>query len=242
MRLALISDIHGNLTALEAVFADIDRQKVDTVHCLGDIIGYGPDPVACLELVMQRCTIKLLGNHEYAVMGLESLEQMNRAARKAAEWTTAQLGEREISMLADFDMEHTFDRYTLVHASPHEPDRWHYVLGIGEAKMSFAALRTDLCFVGHTHIPIVFLHASDGTIRQQMGHDFIAQSETQYLINIGSVGQPRDDDPRSSYVIVDTETAEIVYRRIAYDVEKTQKKMLEADMPQMLIERLAVGR
>ncbi|RME22216.1 MAG: metallophosphoesterase [Candidatus Zixiibacteriota bacterium] len=242
MRLALISDIHGNLTALQAVFADIDQQDVDAVHCLGDIIGYGPEPTACLELVTRRCKVKLLGNHEYVVMGLESTEQMNRVARKAAEWTISQLGEREISMLADFDMEHRFDRYMLVHASPHEPESWHYVLTIAEARKAFAAMETDLCFVGHTHIPMVFRCEDDGTIRQQDGHDFTAQNDMKYLVNIGSVGQPRDDDPRSSYVLLDTESAAVRFRRVEYDVTATQEKMVEVDMPRMLIDRLAVGR
>ena len=243
MRLALISDIHGNLTALEAVLADIDSQQVETIHCLGDVIGYGPEPAACIELVEKRCTVKLLGNHEYVVMGLESLSQMNQAARKSAEWTCNQVGDREISLLAEYEMEHVIDdRYTLVHASPCEPEQWPYLLTISEVRAAFAAMQTPICFFGHTHLPTVFSLETDGTIRQRTPEVFTPEPDRRYLINVGSVGQPRDNDSRACYVILDTESGRVEYRRVEYDIAQTQDKMRQAEMPRMLIERLAVGR
>lgn len=242
MRLALISDIHANLAAFEAVLADIDKQKVKKIHSLGDVIGYGPEPVECLELVEERCSIKLMGNHEYVVMGLESLSQMNETARKSAEWTISQLGGRGISILADYDMLQTVDHLTLVHASPLDPEHWHYILTLEEAKLAFNSLKTQICLHGHTHLPMVFTLEPDGTIRQKSGMDFEPKKNNKYLVNVGSVGQPRDSDPRASYAIFDTDSGKVSFRRVEYDVQSTQNKMMSAEMPRMLIDRLAVGR
>ena len=242
MRIAIISDIHGNLEALQAVLKEIESQKVDRINCLGDVIGYGCDPVACLDLVNQHCSAKLMGNHEYAAIGLLPLEAMNLAARQSIQWTIAQLKDRELAMIADFEMKTEDAGSLMVHASPEEPDEWHYVLSQQEAIKGFAHLDQKLAFHGHTHLPLIFCQAPNGNVRTIVGHDFDPDEESSYLINVGSVGQPRDNDPRASFVIYDVGEMSISYHRVEYDFKITQAKMCKADMPSMLIDRLEVGR
>ncbi len=242
MKYALISDIHANLEALVAVLRDIEAQQADEIHCLGDVIGYGCDPVACLKLVGELCEVKLLGNHEYAVLGLLSDENMNQLARESMHWTIGQLSDHELSVIADYEMEAQRPGCRLVHASPCEPNRWHYILTMDEATVAFENFDEPLCFFGHTHVPAIYNLSQDGRIRHQTGHDFDPDEEARYLVNVGSVGQPRDHDARASYVLYDTEMKSISYRRVAYDIAATQIKMKAAQMPDKLIERLEVGR
>jgi predicted phosphodiesterase len=242
MTLALISDIHGNLEALEAVLRDIDRIKVDMICCLGDVIGYGSNPIECLDLVDRNCMVKLVGNHEYSSMGLLPMDQLNKVARTSATWTTAQLDDRSISIINRFTIDATIDESYLVHASPHDPTRWHYILSQHEADMAFTHLKSRLCFTGHTHLPMIFAEVPKGEHRCQVGHSFQPDEETRYLINIGSVGQPRDNDPRACYVTYDSVEMDVTYHRVAYDIQRTQTKMQDAQLPRLLIERLAVGK
>ena len=242
MKLALISDIHGNLEALSAVLEDIDKQQVDKIHCLGDVVGYGSEPAACLELVNKTCDIKLMGNHEYVILGLESPDSYTQAARISAEWTRGRLTDRDFSFITDFEMDRSLDNLYLVHSSPFEPEQWHYILSPEEAAQAFERLEGWLCFHGHSHIPLIFSEAHDRPPRERVGHSFLPDSENRYLVNIGSVGQPRDNDSRACYVTFDTDEGEVTYHRVAYDIETAQSKMAQAQLPEMLIERLAVGR
>ena len=242
MKLALISDIHGNLEALTAVFEDIEKRSADKIHCLGDVVGYGSDPVACLKLVTQNCEIKLMGNHEYVVLGLESMESYTYIAQTAAEWTRKQLSDYDFSLTCDFEMERTDDDLHLVHASPFEPAHWHYILSPEEAALAFEHLKGNICFHGHSHIPLVFSEVPDSSPRQKIGHSFLPSRENRYLINIGSVGQPRDNDPRACYITFDTTEHAVTYHRVEYDIKTAQKKMAQAQLPEMLISRLAAGR
>ena len=242
MRTALISDIHGNLEALRAVLDDISTRQVDQVCSLGDVIGYGCDPVACLNLVSERCRIKLMGNHEYATIGVLSSDLMNVNARRSIFWTQSQLSDRELSLIAGFKMTAELGDVLLVHASPLEPDEWHYVLSAHDAGEAFRASDHRLVFCGHTHLPVIYCRPPVGKIRTVGAHDFDPDEESRYLINVGSVGQPRDNDPRASYVIYDANEVSVSFHRVEYDVQATQAKMSQADMPQPLIDRLQVGR
>ena len=242
MKLALISDIHGNLEALTAVLKDIDKQQVDKIHCLGDVVGYGSEPAACLELVNKTCDIKLMGNHEYVILGLESPDNYTHVARISAEWTQDRLTDRDFSLITDFEMDRSLDNLYLVHSSPFEPERWHYILSPEEAAQAFERLEGWLCFHGHSHIPLIFSEAHNRPPRERVGHNFLPDSENRYLVNIGSVGQPRDNDPRACYVTFDMEEGEVTYHRVEYDIETAQSKMAQAQLPEMLIDRLAVGR
>jgi len=242
MKLALISDIHSNLEALEAVLKDIESQQVERIHCLGDVVGYGCDPVACVNLVAEHCDVKLMGNHEYAAIGVLPEAAMNIHARQSIHWTISHLSDREISLIAGFDMTAEQDDRLLVHASPFEPDEWHYILTPIEAAEAFEHNESRLVFHGHTHLPVVFCLTPAGRIRTVAAHDFDPDEESRYLINVGSVGQPRDNDPRACYVVYDTKEDAIGYRRVEYDISATQAKMCRAEMPQMLIDRLQAGR
>ncbi|MCP4684760.1 MAG: metallophosphoesterase family protein [bacterium] len=242
MRLALISDIHSNLEALEAVLADLDAQKADKIVCLGDVVGYGSDPIACLEIVERTCDIKLMGNHEFGVLGLLSMDTLNQYARHSMDWTKKQLTDREISIVSEYDLEARCEDACLVHASPYEPDKWHYILSEHEAQAGFEKAEQKLTFFGHTHLPMIFSQSTDGNIRCKAGHSFDPDEESRYLVNVGSVGQPRDNDPRACYVIYDSSEAAVTYHRVTYDLKAAQTKMTLAELPTMLIERLSVGR
>jgi predicted phosphodiesterase len=242
MKLALISDIHGNLEALVSVLNHIEKQKVDSVHCLGDVIGYGSDPNSCLELVHKNCDRKIMGNHEYAALGLEDTDDYNPAAQKSAMWTRAQLSDREKALIAEFDISHSLGDILLIHASPYQPNEWHYILNAEAALEAFEYLDEKLCFVGHSHVPQIYAERENDLPRSQVGHDFLPDEQSRYLVNIGSVGQPRDNDPRACYVTFDTDEYEVLYHRVDYDIETTQDKMSQANLPRMLIARLSMGR
>ncbi len=242
MKLALISDIHGNLEALVSVLNHIEKQKVDKIHCLGDVIGYGSDPSSCLELVNKSCDVRIMGNHEYAALGLEDIDDYNPAAQKSAIWTKAQLSDREKAIIAEFEMSHALDDILLVHASPFEPKEWHYVLNAEAALEALEYLDEKICFLGHSHVPQIYAERENDLPRAQVGHDFLPDDESRYIVNVGSVGQPRDNDPRACYVTWDSEEYEVLYHRVDYDVETTQDKMSQANLPRMLIARLSMGR
>ena len=241
MKHALISDIHGNLEALTAVLRHIDDQGVDLIHCLGDVVGYGSDPSACLELVNRHCDTKLMGNHEFTALGLQSAEMFTDAAREAVEWTRQQLSDRELTILADFALDRVLDDMYMVHASAYEPDHWHYIFTAQEAALAFECLKQKICFCGHSHIPAIIREGPNGPPRSCAGHDFLPDRENRYLVNVGSVGQPRDNDPRACYMIFDDSEYEVFLNRVEYDISSTQRKMTEARLPETLISRLAAG-
>ncbi len=242
MRIALLSDIHANLEALSAVLQDIEKQKVDKIACLGDVIGYGTDPTACLDLVQANCEIRLMGNHEAAALGRMNDQAMNEVARQSMVWTREQLGERYLSVIERFEMQTRIDDLHLVHASPFEPENWHYVLTPKAATRAFEATDAFICFFGHSHLPTIFSIGEDQKVRSRFGHDFQPHEENRYLVNVGSVGQPRDDDPRSCYVVYDSDEFDVFYHRVQYDFTVTQKKLAAANAPALLIERIAIGR
>lgn len=242
MRLAIISDIHANLEALTATLLDIDAQNVNQIYCLGDIVGYGADPVACLELVRKRCPEALMGNHEHAVLGLLSPSQLNDIARNSLSWTADQLTDEHKSFLTSLKTDLVVDKLHLVHASPWEPTRWHYVLTDDAAINALDNARTNLCLIGHTHLPVIFSRAENGSVRKRIGHDFLPDPDQKYIVNTGSVGQPRDNNPRACYLIYDSEAYQISYHRVEYDIALAQSKMTKIEASTLLIDRIAMGR
>ncbi len=242
MKIALISDVHSNLEALEAVLRDIEKEGVEKIHFLGDAVGYGTDPNQCIKLLAKHCDIKLLGNHDYAALGLISLEGFNKVAKTSVEWTQTKLKKKSIEKLADFELNSTFLDYALVHASPGTPDEWNYILGIDQATEEFACFSQSICFIGHSHIPTIYTEETDGTVSTSLSNTMELDQNLRYIINIGSVGQPRDNNPKACYLKIDTDNSKIEYRRVEYDIDKTQAKMRKAMFPDFLVERLAVGR
>ncbi len=242
MKFALISDIHGNLEALQKVLRDIETQGVEKIHFLGDVVGYGCNPNECVKLVNQHCDIKLLGNHDYAAMGLESTSSFNQIAQTSMQWTQSNLKKKSLEILADFEMQSKFLDYNLVHAAPGRPEDWNYILNKEQASEEFENFPESICFVGHSHLPTIFIQDADGMISQSSRQKMQFSKDKRYIVNVGSVGQPRDNDPRSCYLIVNHEAGECEYRRVEYDIQKVQEKMRKALLPEFLIERLSVGK
>ena len=251
MKRALISDIHANLEALQVVLQDIAEQGIDRIMCLGDVVGYGPNPVECLDIVMKRCDVTILGNHDQAT--LFDPDGFNPVALQAIYWTREQLeskGDPELQdqrweFLGELPRRVDEGRFLFVHGSPREPTN-EYVFPEDVTdirKMDSLSTRIDqYCFQGHTHMPGVFTESGDFVTPERCNYEF-ALGEGRAMVNVGSVGQPRDGDPRSCYVVLDDEANTIEYRRLRYPIEVTRDKIYaEPDLDNMLGDRLVPGR
>lgn len=230
--LAVISDVHANLEALTAVLDEIDRAGAEVVYCLGDLVGYGADPKACLDLIRERCTLIVAGNHDLAVASEQGLASLPRDGRTAAERHRTMLPPSDLDWLAALPLRIDADACTLVHASPQDPERWYRLDSAVRASDQFAHFATDVCFIGHTHVP--------GMMSDRLGV-FNMRRGRRYLVNVGSVGQPRDQDPRASFVFFDPEAFSCEFVRVPYDVERAAGKIVEAGLPEGLGRRLRVG-
>lgn len=241
MRYAVLSDIHGNLEALGAVLADL-ASEADGVLCLGDVVGYGADPVACLEAVATRAQAITAGNHEHGVTGLLDLRWFNPYARAAAEWTHGRLDDDHRQYVGSLPLVAEVEGAMLVHASPRNPEAWDYLLSPEDGYEAFAAFATRLCFVGHSHQPGAWSLGSSGPAYAPGSVDLVLAAGRRYIVNVGSVGQPRDRDPRAAYALWDVERSRVTIRRVAYDVACAQRKIVDAGLPRFLSDRLGVGR
>jgi predicted phosphodiesterase len=242
MRIAVISDIHANLHALEAVLAAIDAEGVDEVWCLGDLVGYGPRPNECVALVQERATFCLAGNHDLAVLGTIDLEDFVGDARAAADWTRTVLDPHARAFLASLPPAGTRAGVALAHGSPRDPV-WEYVLSPQAAAAAFAATSEPLVLVGHSHVQLALARADDGTVTggPATAGDEIELGAGRRLLNPGSLGQPRDGDPRAAWLVIDVVSSRATFRRTTYPIERTQAEMRERDLPKILSERLAHG-
>jgi predicted phosphodiesterase len=242
MRYAFFSDVHANFEALQAVILDFRKEKIDRIFFLGDAVGYGPNPNECVELIDQIAEVKLMGNHDYAALGLMETDYFNQYATESIDWTKHSLQEKTIEIMSDFEITSELDNIFMAHSSPKEPDRWHYILDIDDVKENFSFFKHQICLVGHTHRPFIVSLNQEGNCIISHKQEEKIYPNRRYLINIGSVGQPRDGDPRSAYLIYDMEKKLVKCKRVAYDLSHTQKRMAENGLPEYLIERLAVGR
>jgi predicted phosphodiesterase len=233
MRIAIISDIHANREALEAVSETVRRQNADSIVCLGDIVGYGASPNECIEIVRSLTPHILLGNHDEAAIDLTRAEYFNPYARIAAEWTHDELTEEHRSFIHGLPYTLKLEGLLFVHSSPHDPAEWNYIITDADAEENFPAFDEPVCFVGHSHLPGIF--SSDM-------RDGPVERGNKFIVNVGSVGQPRDNDPRSSFGIFDTNLWEYQNLRVEYDVEKSATKIRKAGLPKPLADRLFVGR
>jgi predicted phosphodiesterase len=241
MRILVISDIHANLTAFEQILKDCEGEW-EQIWFLGDLVGYGPDPNECAHLIREHDHVALSGNHDWAVLGKVDIESFNTDAQSAIRWTQQTLESDVQSYLDELPPMLPQETFTLAHGSPRHPV-WEYVLDKGTAALNFDHFESDYCLVGHTHTPVIY---------EQIDHLRVAAHAPRYnqpitldggrlIINPGSVGQPRDADPRASYALLDTETLTWEYRRVVYDVEAVQRRMEEAGMPPRLVHRLSYG-
>jgi diadenosine tetraphosphatase ApaH/serine/threonine PP2A family protein phosphatase len=237
---AVVSDVHANIEALDAVLADAGRQSAERLWCLGDIVGYGADPNPVCDRLRVDCDAAVAGNHDWAACGKMTLGYFNSAAAAAAEWTASQLSPSSREWLASLPLARLEDGVRLVHGSPSDPEAWQYVLSVSEAEGEMASFEETLCLIGHSHFPGAF--ESDGSrVRYSRTDRVRLLPEHRYLVNVGSVGQPRDGDPRACYLLLDTEKSEIVHRRVPYDIAAAQRKILSAGLPPFLASRLAQG-
>jgi diadenosine tetraphosphatase ApaH/serine/threonine PP2A family protein phosphatase len=244
MRVAILADIHANLTAFKAVLADIEhRGGAGEIWCLGDVVGYGPDPCECIALAQKVLKYCIAGNHDRAAVGKIDTSDFNPRAAEANEWTTQQLKPEDTRYLSNLPLTVEKGEFTLAHGSPRDPI-WEYLFSAKEASENLEAFNTTYCLVGHTHQPLVF---SFGRFREstttKLEHEGeIVLGEKRLIINPGGVGQPRDGDPRASYAIYDSTIRTLILYRVAYDIKSVQERMRAHGLPFMLIARLEMGR
>lgn len=234
MRLAILSDIHSNLEALEQALDAIAAEGADAIYCLGDVVGYNADPAACVDLVRDRCDGVVMGNHDAAVAREEGVEGLPADGQAAARHNRAQLSDDQRAYLAGLPLTAQAGNCTFVHATPDAPTAWKRLTTYPDAQDQFAHFETDVCFIGHTHVPAVMANKL-GVLQPRPGYRF--------LINVGSVGQPRDQNPRLSFGLFDTESFDYRNVRLEYDVSSTAQKIRRtAALPDRLADRLLQGR
>ncbi|MBI3793565.1 MAG: metallophosphoesterase family protein [Nitrospinae bacterium] len=242
MKVAIFSDVHSNLEALEAVFKDMKREEPDKKFFLGDLVGYGPNPNECVELIRENSDVVLAGNHDLAAVGLTDHSYFNPYARDSLLWTIELLTDANKDYLKSLKPTAVTDGVQLSHSSPLAPDEWRYVHSLQDAMDNYDSLVKNVCFIGHSHIPMIIEYADASNIIPI--HDIYKTLEPKrkYIINAGSVGQPRDSNREACYLVYDDKIRNVSYRRVEYDLARTQKKMTKAKLPEHLIKRLAEGR
>jgi len=240
VRFAIFSDIHANLEALEAVLADAEAQKCTHFVCLGDVVGYNANPHECVDRIRAMDCPIVKGNHDEQASLDESSRDFNELAEHAIAWTRDHLTEEDKDWLRNLRFQRQVRDFTIVHATLDTPAQWGYVFNNLDASASFTYQHTTVCFFGHTHVPTSFIR-EDGVKRIKIEYLPIEPAK-KYLINVGSVGQPRDGDWRAAYCIYDIESNAVEQRRLKYDLETAQEKIIKAGLPELLAERLAVGR
>ena len=243
MRYAILGDIHANWDAFHAVLNDIQRQDVQKHLCVGDIVGYGAEPRKCIKAVREIHATCVAGNHDQAAIGRLDISYFNYHARQAVEWTRQHLSMANVEFLGGLELLAVADGLTLGHGTIHQPELFGYIETVFAAQQSFHQMTTPLAFLGHSHVPITFL--------ENEGHDSVTYTQSteielrrtaKAIINVGSVGQPRDDDPRACYAVYDADAQTVELRRIEYDIESAQAKVRKAGLPDVLAARLALGR
>jgi predicted phosphodiesterase len=264
MKSAILADIHSNITALEAVLKDIEAKGgVDQYWSLGDVVDYGPEPHKCLKRMRQIETLAIAGNHEYAIAGQIDLSQFQPRVTVVTGWTKEQLNSEEIDYLKKLPLTIIRGNFTLAHGSPRDPV-WEYILSEDNARQNLGHFQTRYCLVGHTHVQICFqlselsraaAESKASADQSQVSNSYLDQlinhnkrhenrfelGDNHYIINSGSVGQPRDGDPRAAYAIFDSSENCVEFRRVEYDIAATQRRMVELGLPQWLSARLARG-
>ncbi len=241
MRLGIFADIHGNLQAFEAVMLSLSMEKVDRLFCLGDIVGYGANPSECLNIIRKENIITVAGNHDWAAAGKFDITYFNPMAKEAIIWTTQKLNKEEKDFLANLPLIHKEDLFVLVHGSLEEPERFHYIMDKKRAISCFQQMQKALCFVGHSHVPGIFIRDGQKVIYSS-DKEIGLQEKLEYIVNVGSVGQPRDGNPLACYCIWDTRKKTITRYRVEYEIEEAQKRIMVAGLPTALALRLFVGR
>ena len=246
LRVAVLSDIHSNLQALEATLGAVDETGVEEIWCLGDMVGYGAEPDACTALVRERCATCLVGNHDLALLGALDMSTFSETAATAVEWTRENVDDETVDFLSSLDPATSREGVGLFHASPRDPV-WEYVLSADQAEAGFEAQEERIGLIGHSHVALFFTrfpgarpgHAQGAQAGDGLELDIAAG---EWLLNPGSVGQPRDGDPRAAWLELDTDRWTAAYHRVPYDIEGAAAAIRAAGLPEVLAERLEVGR
>lgn len=240
MKYAILGDIHANLDALKVVLEDAAAQGVTNYACVGDIVGYNANPVECLEKVREICPVSVRGNHDHYCSHEERLDNFHPLAADVVAWTRKQLNADQLEFLRNLRYIARVETFTMVHSTLDTPEAWGYVFDKLEAEANFSYQTSTVCFFGHTHVPLAF--EKTDTIRFGLYSKIRIGVGKKYFINVGSVGQPRDGDPRAAYVIYDMINNLVELRRLPYDIQSAQKKIMDSGLPARLAARLAVGR
>lgn len=240
MKYAILGDIHANLEALSAVLEDAEKQGATHYACTGDIVGYNANPRECLQRLRRLGCTAVQGNHDYYAACNESMELFTPTAQKSIRWTRRQLSPFERRYLRRLPLVTDVENFTIVHSSLGNPRRWNYVFKPKAADANFRNQSKPVCFFGHTHVPLAFV--KDKTLGKGLYETLHIRPGRQYLINVGSVGQPRDRNPKAAYAIYDQEAQTVAMHRVEYDVESAQKKVRAAGLPFRNALRLAQGR
>jgi predicted phosphodiesterase len=240
MRYGIFADIHSNLEAFKAVLKVLNREKVDKYLCAGDVVGYGANPQECIDKIKEENITTVAGNHDWGAVELFSKNYFNPAAYEAILWTKNNLDEVARLFLGSLQLVLQSEDLTLVHGTLVKPEEFDYLLDIDAASETFELLETKLCFVGHSHAPGVFVK-ENGNILYLEENSLEIKNGNKYIINVGSVGQPRDGDPRAAYCVYDKEEKTAVIKRVEYDVKTASKKIIKSGLPKYLGERLLLG-
>lgn len=238
MRYAIISDIHSNLEALQTAMEYIQSASVDTIICLGDIVGYGPRPNECVEIIRQNCQVCLMGNHDHAVIGRTDIHYFNQYARDSVLWTQKQLSPENKNFLKALPFTHEIGDTLFVHSTPANPEEWEYIFSDLDARQNLDSVFYKMIFIGHSHIPVVFPYHQPSFFKETFQVDL---ENERYIINVGSIGQPRNNDPRACFVIYDDTEMTVNYIRLEYDVKKTFQDIIEQKLSPFLATRLLHG-
>ncbi|MEA3328570.1 MAG: metallophosphoesterase family protein [Candidatus Omnitrophota bacterium] len=242
MRYAVFADIHSNLEAWQAVSESFKNKRIDGFICAGDIVGYGPDPQECIKLVRGMIPAPLIvgGNHDWAVAGKLDIDYFNTYAKQAILWTKENLSQVDKDYLGSLSLIQEGNNFTLVHGSLDQPEEFRYIIDIRDAEPSFRILEKDILFVAHSHVPFILSMKQEKMRYIEPGRLNLCEQE-KYIINVGSIGQPRDGDPRACYLIYDAEVDLVEFERVEYDIVSTRRKIIKAGLPGKLADRLAVG-
>jgi predicted phosphodiesterase len=240
MRYGILADIHGNLEALQTVFGLYKEESIEDFLCLGDIVGYGANPKECLDIIREMKAVCVAGNHDWAVSGRLDPAYFNPAAKEAVFWTQKQLSSKDIDFLKNLELIFKNDDLILAHGTLSEPEHFHYMLSMSQAYETFCLMDRNTCFIGHSHCPQIIIQGGE-EIRCSDMLKAEVDSGHKYIINVGSVGQPRDGNSMAAYCVYDTEAHAVEVRRTPYDIKTAQKKILAAGLPVSLAARLAIG-
>ena len=243
MKYAVLGDIHGNLTALETVLAAIERERVDQILSVGDVVGYGAAPSECIAKLQDFSALVVMGNHDAAAVDRLDTAFFNHHAKEAIRWTRGVLGRKDKAWLGDLPYLRNLEHCSVAHGTLHRPELFDYIMTVEDADPSFEAMSLPVCFVGHSHVPVTLLRLRDNpnctSFTPEAKVDL--SDALRALVNVGSVGQPRDEDPRTGFVLYDTSAETVELRRMVYDIDREAHRIRSAGLPQMLADRLYLG-